>query len=186
MNPYKLVQPYKRYFQKSKAFLYPALGIRRGAPVVPEQTYISWRDRISAKDKKLIVVYELTGSNLYEHFERNTLLRHPLFEDFYMCEELRGVYVFSFKTMSEDWDHFIQGEYSLLSVSLKGKIRTYFGPVSNEYAYMDSFLYPNKYYDTYAELLGLDREILEAGVELADPFDPKKEHFRLSISEPVD
>ena len=33
---------FKTYFQKSKVFLYPLLGIAKGARYIPEETYMSW------------------------------------------------------------------------------------------------------------------------------------------------
>ena len=50
---------YKSYFQKSKVFLYPLLGIKKGVRFVPVQTYISWND-IYPKDKhKLLCLYTI-------------------------------------------------------------------------------------------------------------------------------
>ncbi len=48
---------YKEYFQKSKIFMYPLLGIGRGSGVVPEQTYLSWEGYVTPEDTKLIAVY---------------------------------------------------------------------------------------------------------------------------------
>lgn len=174
MNPYKIVQPYRKYFQKSKAFLYPALGIRRDAPIVPTQTYISYGDRIHPQDCKLLVYYESTKYPFYM-FSKKKLWSHPMFVSSFRWEKGGVVYIFDFENMMEDWDYFLQGRYSQLSPGLKQSIRNYFGPTSNEYAYMDSFLFPEKYYDTYAELFGLDVEALREGAELTDAFDRIKE-----------
>jgi hypothetical protein len=32
---------YDKYFQKSKIFLYPLLGIKRGINIIPQETYLS-------------------------------------------------------------------------------------------------------------------------------------------------
>ena len=38
---------FKTYFQKSKVFLYPLLGIAKGARYIPEETYSStpWKNK---------------------------------------------------------------------------------------------------------------------------------------------
>ena len=48
---------YKKYFQKSKIFVYPLLDIRRGTQIVPSETYLSWNDLHNPEDKKLDCVY---------------------------------------------------------------------------------------------------------------------------------
>ena len=48
---------YKKYFQKSKIFIYPLLDIKRGTQIVPSETYLAWNDLYSPEDKKLICVY---------------------------------------------------------------------------------------------------------------------------------
>jgi hypothetical protein len=48
---------YRKYFQKSKIFLYPLLDIRRGTSVVPEETYVAWDDKYAPEDMKLVCVY---------------------------------------------------------------------------------------------------------------------------------
>ena len=181
MQPYKIVQPYRKYFHKSRSFLFPALGIKRGSYITPEQTYISWGTRIRPADKKLIVLYDQQQSEAYTSFEKHALFKNPLFADYYPCENSKAAYIFTFEDMKEDWTFFLTGRYSQLSLPLKQKIRNFFGPSSNEYAYIDSFLYPQKYFDTYAELLGVDRDILMQVGELADPFDGEKENLKLKV-----
>ena len=49
---------YTKYFQKSKIFLYPLLEIKRGTFIVPNETYISWNDKINSEDMQLICIYK--------------------------------------------------------------------------------------------------------------------------------
>jgi hypothetical protein len=42
---------YKKYFQKSKIFIYPLLDIKRGTQIVPSETYLAWNDLYSPEDK---------------------------------------------------------------------------------------------------------------------------------------
>ena len=41
---------YKKYFQKSKVFLYPLLGIKRGVSVIPVETYFGWDGYYNSED----------------------------------------------------------------------------------------------------------------------------------------
>ena len=49
---------YKKYFQKSKVFIYPLLRIKRGSSVIPTETYLSWNDAYTTEDMKLVCVYQ--------------------------------------------------------------------------------------------------------------------------------
>jgi len=55
---------YKSYFQKSKVFLYPLLGIRKGVRFVPIETYISWKNY--PEINSLICVYHIDKNNKKE------------------------------------------------------------------------------------------------------------------------
>ena len=46
----KLNTLYSKYFQKSKVFIYPLLGIKKGKKIVPKETYFIWNDEISIED----------------------------------------------------------------------------------------------------------------------------------------
>ena len=67
---------YRKYFQKSKIFLYPLLDIKRGTSVVPKDTYLSWNDTINSEDMKLVCVYYVRTDQEYLQFEKNVLLKH--------------------------------------------------------------------------------------------------------------
>jgi hypothetical protein len=58
MNMYTL---YSKYFQKSKVFIYPLLGIKRGNNVVPHETYISWNDTFAPEDMRSVVLKIVAG-----------------------------------------------------------------------------------------------------------------------------
>jgi hypothetical protein len=177
MQPYKLVQPYKKYFQKSRSFLYPALRIKRGAAISPYQTYISYGDKILPEHRKLLVLYR-DFTYPFQIFQKEVLRTNPMYSSSFLLNDDAVVYVFDFDAMKDDWDWFLQGRYSNLSPELKKRIRTFFGPASNEYAYMDSFLYPERYFSYYSQWFSVDRSILEQTGELTDGFDEKKEDLR--------
>ena len=61
---------YKKYFQKSKIFLYPLLGIERGN-VVPEEVYFSISDKYKPEDRKLVLLYDPKMDLKYETFKED-------------------------------------------------------------------------------------------------------------------
>jgi hypothetical protein len=67
---------YRKYFQKSKIFLYPLLDIKRGTSVIPSETYLAWGTSYTTEDMKLICVYTSRKDQEYLHFEKNVLLKH--------------------------------------------------------------------------------------------------------------
>jgi hypothetical protein len=78
---------YKKYFQKSKIFLYPLLDIKRGTSVVPTETYVSWNDKCNSEDMKLVCVYQTRTDLEYVKFEKNVLLKHNRLEDYVKIDD---------------------------------------------------------------------------------------------------
>jgi hypothetical protein len=173
---------YKRYFQKSKVFLYPLLGIKRGVSVVPVETYICWKGYYSSEDMKLICVYDIRKDDEYKFFEKNTLLSHNRLSD-YVKIGSQAVLTFDFSDLSDDWSHFVNGKYSKLSINLKQKILDFFDKYSGNYAYMHSYLIPEKYFSNYAELLGVDAEMLIQVGELCSKPNFDKETLNLEVAD---
>jgi len=186
----ELKKLYKEYFQKSRAFLYPALDIKRGTSVVPIETYVSWSRHVTPESRKLICLYHLREDKEYIDFEKQKLLGNPLFEDFREVEDGKAVYVFNFdKKYQEDFDHFLNGKYSRISSELKKKIRGFYGTNSSNYVYIQSYLNPKMYYSIYAELLaeGKDVEKMEQNLrqvgQLCSKPDLEKETLELLIKD---
>jgi hypothetical protein len=157
---------YKEYFQKSRVFLYPALGIRRGVSVTPIETYMGWDGKFSVEDRKLCCLYHLRDDEDFRQFEKNKLLGNPLFFDFKQVKDKKAVYVFDFNQMANDWDAVVKGKYSKLSQKHKTIIRNYIGLTSPQLPYIDSFLYPERYFKLYAEMIGVEEELLKSVGEL--------------------
>ena len=61
-----LTSIYSKYFQKSKVFIYPLLGIKRGLSVVPKETYVAWEGHYKPEDMKLICVYDYREEEEYK------------------------------------------------------------------------------------------------------------------------
>lgn len=152
----KLQSLYKDYVQKSKIFLYPALDIKRGHSVTPIQTYTAWDKKYKFEDYKLICLYYMRSDEEFRLFEKQKLFGNPLFCDFKITDDDKGVYIFDFSKYKDDWDKFLIGRYSKLSPDLKRKIRAFFGNAN--LGYIDSFLYPERYFSMYAEMLSSKRE----------------------------
>ena len=68
---------YSDYFQKSKSFLYPLLGVKKTNANSPLNTYISIEGYISADEIKLICTFKNDKSDRFIDFENNILLSNP-------------------------------------------------------------------------------------------------------------
>ena len=115
----------KEYFQKSRVFLYPALGIKRGVNTTLIDTYISWENNYSPSDRKLCCLQHIRDDKDFKLFEKNKLLDNPYFDKLIEVEENKGVYVFDFSHLKDDYDFIIEGKYSKISHEHKMCIRNY-------------------------------------------------------------
>lgn len=169
---------YKKYFQKSKCFLYPALGIKRRTYATPIETYLAIENKIGVEDIKLICSFKKDLSEKYKSFEEKMITSNPLFVS---KIELKNtiVYIFTMEIYENDYFNVIFGRYSKLSNILKKAIKEYFGESSQEYSYIETYLYPEKFYDKYAELLDVDAKTLKSIGELCDPCDLEKETLKI-------
>jgi len=171
---------YSKYFQKSKVFLYPLLGIKRGSKVVPEETFVIWNNDLTFEDMKLICLYRRGKDQEFEQFEK-LLLKHPRLCDYVNINEELVLFTFDFSDLEDDWDCFIDGKYSIMSMSVKRKIIDFFDKTSGNYIYIESFLYPHKWFDKYSELLNIDVDILKAVGELCDKPNLEKEKLTIKV-----
>jgi hypothetical protein len=169
------------YFQKSKIFIYPTLGIRKGQSVSLIDTYIGWEDKVKLGTPSLICLYYLRKDPEFINFEKTKLLKNPYFKEFFEVEDNRGAYIFDLREYKEDWPLFIVGRYSLLSKKLKNQIINFQPKNTVNYSYVNSFLYPEKYFGIYKELLNIDiKTLMEVG-ELCDRPDLDKEILKAEI-----
>jgi len=177
----KIKSLYKDYFQKSRVFIYPALGIKRGVSVTPIETYMSWEGQYALSDAKFCCLYHLRKDEEFIAFEKNRLLGNKMFYDFKQVEDNKGVYVFDFQDMYEDWYNIVKGKYSKISSDHKRRIRQYIGLTCSDLPYIDSFLYPERYFPLYAEMIGVKEELLKEVGELCDLPNYEKETLNISI-----
>jgi hypothetical protein len=177
----KMDSLYKDYFQKSRVFLYPALEIKRGSSVTPVQCYVSWDGHYKPEDRRFICLYQLRDDDEFLRFERSKLTGHKLFEEFYQIDDEKGIYVFDFDGLADDWEAFLAGRYSQMSAVHKRKIKNFYGIYSSNFVYVDSFLSPEKYYGIYSELLDVDIELLQKVGELCSKPDLQQENLTVEI-----
>ena len=87
---------YTKYFQKSKVFIYPLLGIKKGSSVVPKETYLSWGTFYQPEDKKLICMYYKRTDPEYLKFEKDFLLKHNRLCDYIEIDDESALFIFNF------------------------------------------------------------------------------------------
>ncbi len=78
---------YTEYFQKSKVFLYPLLGIKKGIRFVPIETYLSWEGLFGIDKNKFFCLYRVPEGNeeqkMFEVFKQLHLKTNEHFEDWF-------------------------------------------------------------------------------------------------------
>ena len=106
------MQMYRDYFQKSKVFFYPLLGIPKGTKYVPIGTYLSWEDEIDLNDKKFMCIYKQREGKMFRKFEDKHLLGNKLFDDYQQLDKTTHLYIFDFSKYPHDWEALLKGKYS--------------------------------------------------------------------------
>lgn len=166
---------YTQYFQKSKVFLYPLLDIKKGATYVPRQTYIAWEDMYSIEDTMFLCVYQTPMNERFQRFIDRFILSHELFHKYIQLEDKKHLFIFNLKSRKFDFDNFIEGKYSKISLDSKIKILDFFGSNDKVEDYIHSFLSPKDHHEEYAEYLSVDIESIKEVYELCTPPDIEKE-----------
>ena len=175
-----MIKLFKDYFQKSKVFLYPLLGIPKGSKYVPEETYMHFNFKGYEDDEyKLFCVYKGDGTRSFEAFETIKLLKHELFVDYKDLGNQLNLYVFDLSVYPQTWLAVNEGIYSKIHEREKKSITDFFGTKGLIVETIESYLYPEFYYPDYAELLAVSEEMLEQVGELCDPPNTKKETFEI-------
>ena len=163
--------------------MYPMLEIKRGASVTPIETYMAWDGQYSPKDMKLMCLYQLRDDLEFRNFEKDKLLKNKLFFDFKQLDNNKGVYVFDFSEYKKDWDKLILSKYSQLTFPYKKKIENFYGRRDSNFAYVESFIYPEKYYSMYAEIMHVSEELLREVGELCSKIDFEKETLTADVKD---
>lgn len=184
----KIKNIYPKYFQKSKVFLYPILGHKKGSGVTPIQTFMSWDGVFTVDDNKLACLFHLRNDEEFIRFEERFLYGHPLFDEYIEVEENKAVYIFDLSSCGQDFQHVKNGQYSKLSKKTKEKIADYEGKNTGNYAFVDTYLYPEKYFEQYAGFLCPKKEdipemklLLEEVGELCSLPDLEQEELKMKV-----
>jgi len=177
---------YRHYFQKSKIFLYPLLGIKKGIKYVPVETYFTWEDNYELKDKKLICVYKQKRTKRWLEFEDLMLLKNKLFFDYKHLGGDMHLYVFDVSLIDKDYDRIVKGKYSEISKLTKNFITKFFGESGLIAEYIDQYLHPEYYHEEYAYELNVDEDLIKKVWELCDKPDLKKETLVYKLDEKLD
>jgi len=171
---------YKKYFQKSKLFLYPLLGFERGT-IAPIQTYMSLDGKYQVDERKFVLVYEPELAADFEAFKTSRLLKHKLLIDKFEDDDKNQVFVFDFTSFASEWDLISAGKYSQISIESKRKILKQQEVNSGNYIYMHSYLFPKKWFGRYAEILDVKEDLLMSVGELIDKPNFEKEAFQPKV-----
>lgn len=162
------------YYSKSKCFLYPILDYRRSETFNPE-TYLFFGNH-SILNGELIVHYTHKGDLLFENFQKMNIEPHPLLMAVYKVPT-GTVYIFDISKYMEDILHFLAGEYSQFTKSLKTKVLKYLGDDPSDLECKPNreahaVLYPEGYRPLIAKEWAIKSRDLG---ELAPIFDTDKE-----------
>lgn len=177
----RIKTPYKDYIQKSRIFLYPLLGIRRGFSVTPVQTYMSWEGKYDLTDNRLIIVYHLREDRDFQLFEEVKLRKSEYFEEFFELDNGDGAFVFDLSKHAEDFQRIVKGQYSKLSAAHKRTVLNFFKHKSSHHVYIESYLNPKKYFVMYADLLNVEISLLKKVGELCSKPDLKEEQLKMGV-----
>lgn len=111
-----------KYYSKSKNFLYPILGYSRNE-TYKCQTYLFFHHH-SIVNGELMALFPNEGEQLFRNYEMGRIATHPLLRGCYEVPRA-NVYIFDISGYATDIQHFLCGEYSKFSKSLKKKILTF-------------------------------------------------------------
>jgi hypothetical protein len=77
----------------------------------------------------------------------------------------------------------LNGKYSKININTKRKILDFFDKNSGNYAYVESYLFPEKHFETYAKILGIETELLISVGELCDKPDLEREKLLMQVAD---
>jgi hypothetical protein len=84
---------------------------------------------------------------------------------------------------ADAWGKFLTGKYSNFDVSHKKKIRYYFSNNATSSEYIDSYFSPERYYNQYSKILGVETSLLESVGELCSIPDLVQENLIIKIKD---
>ena len=173
---------YPNYFQKSRIFLFPLLGIPRGVSTIAS-TYISCN--LFTEDQYMLLV-TIDSSKIRDYTILKELLTSPKQKHFVRIvknEKGEDVFIFNLAVYKKDIEFFLKGQYSKISETTKKIIMSYYKDGSPRIEYIRSFLYPHEYHKEYATLLNVDLSLIAEINELCSPPNFEKENYNNNLIE---
>ena len=99
-----------------------------------------------------------------------------MYEDYLELSDNKVIYIFNlFKNYKSDYDRFIKGNYSQLSLGAKVLILDFFGEADKAGEYIHTFLSPEESFKAYADYFDIEEEVLFKIGELCSIPDMVKE-----------
>jgi|TARA_B110000858_G_scaffold34221_1_gene38186 hypothetical protein len=172
------IKLFKKYFQKSKIFLYPLLGISKGSKYVPSETYMSWKGSYELEDMKLFCLYKEKCTEKFLKFEKEKLLKNKDFLEYEKLDDKLHLYVFDLTMFPQTWLAVVNGLYSKINEKEKTTILNFFGEKGIIGQTVESYLYPEYYHVDYSDLLNVDIELIENTHEVCDKPNFEKEELK--------
>jgi len=92
-----------------------------------------------------------------------------------------SIYVFDLLAIGSDYQYFLSGKYSSMSDEVKELILTFFDGDRRTLEYVESYLFPEDFFEDYSKLLNVDIDIIKDVGELCAPPDLLKETLKTTI-----
>lgn len=170
-----------KYVQKSLLFLYPQLRIPNTCRYKPLGTYTGLNKDIHPASGALILMYKKYNSKSFYKFETKHLLGNQYFMERYESKD-NYVYVFNLSHLTNSYNKFLYGKYSQMSEEAKMPILDFYSEGDKMTEYIESYLYPELYYDEYSKILNIEESDLKSVIELCNKPDIKKEILILQLN----
>lgn len=170
---------HQHYIQKSKVILYPLLGILKDLKSMQHETYLGYKDIVSIDEPSIVMILDKTATSFEDDLaiaESNSVYVGTIDED-----DTIKVLKFSLEEYANLYALFCKGQYSHFYSRHKEVIVDYYSKRKIEgFALMliKSHLYPQDYYELYAEWYKTTIDVLEQAVETLSKPDLEKEHYQ--------
>jgi hypothetical protein len=176
-----ITKAYSKYFQKSKAFLFPLLGLPKFALTFEIETYLVLDNIVSLEDVNIVCKIKHNDSEDFFIYEKKYIDKSRYLVDKFENKELKEtIYIFSLEDYREDYTNFLNGKYSKFSKDSKSIIKKYYTLYKNELDHFNSYLNPSDFLNLYTNLLNVDMDVLKEVGELCDKYDLNKETLKNS------
>lgn len=167
---------YSKYFQKSKAFLFPLLELPKFALTSKIETYLVLNNVINLEDINIVCKIKYDDLQDFYIYEKKYIDKSRYLIDKFENKKLEEtIYVFSLDAYRQDYNNFLNGKYSKFSKDSKNIIKKYYVLHKNEFDHIHSYLDPSEFLNVYTDLLNINVDILKEVGELCDKYDLEKE-----------